>query len=196
MSTSIYDPDKPQVSMLEFRRGWEEFLSLGIALITLGIICIIFNATPTFSSVRAFGWLLLVAGGIQLLNSLGAGTWSGFLLYLLNALLRGITGYMLVRYASLGTGSLILVLGSFFLVGGLFRAIGSLEAKIPRWGWAFFSGLVSVILGMTVLWQMPNASLRIIGSAVSIDLILDGIAVCSVASAIRQVSQRTVSQGA
>jgi uncharacterized membrane protein HdeD (DUF308 family) len=84
-----------------------------------------------------------------------------------------------------------LVLGSFFIVGGLFRAIGSGMAQLPRWGWAVFSGVVSVVLGIIVLWQLPTTGIWFIGLAIGVDLIVDGVAVASFASAIHHLPGRT-----
>ena len=94
----------------------------------------------------------------------------GFFLYLLSAVFRGVTGYMLIRYPLMGAETLTLVLASFFIVGGVFRAVGSAVAKFPRWGWAVFSGVVSTIIGAMLLAQMPISGLWFIGFAIGIDL--------------------------
>jgi len=114
-------------------------------------------------------------------------TWSGFFLFLLSALFRGFTGYLLVRYPVAGAEGLTLVLASFFIVGGLFRAVGSGMAKFPRWGWAVVSGVISVILGVMLLWQMPITALWFIGFAIGVDLIVDGVAVTGFAATIHNV---------
>jgi len=182
---SDYNPVAAGLDQIHKSWGW--FMFLGIALTILGMICMIFNVPATFTTVLVFGWLLLIGGVIQLIQSFRTGTWSGFFLNLLSALLRGITGYLLVRYPVIGAESLTLVLGSFFIVGGLFRAIGSGMVKFPRWGWAVFSGVISVILGIIVLWQMPITGIWFIGFAVGIDMIFDGAAVCAFASAIHHL---------
>ena len=193
---SIFD-DNPLVAGLdEIRKSWGWFMFLGIALTILGVTCIIFAVRATFATVLVFGWLLLISGVFQLIQSFRTGAWSGFFLYLLSALLRGVTGYLLIRYPIIGAQSLTLVLGLFFIVGGLFRAIGSGMAKFPRWGWAVFSGIVSVILGIMVLWQMPNIGIWFLGLAVGVDLLFDGVAVCSFAAAIHHLPKGMVSQGA
>lgn len=168
----------------EIRSSWGWFLFLGIALATLGTACIVFDVTATFATVLVFGWLLVISGVFQLFHAFSTGTWSGFFLYLLSALFRGFTGCLLVRYPLLGAESLTLVLGSFFIVSGLFRAIGSGMAKFPRWGWAVFSGVVTVLLGVLVLGQMPVTGIWFVGFAVGVDMIFDGVAVCSFATAI------------
>jgi len=187
----------PVVSGLEeIRKSWGWFMFLGIALTVLGMMCIIFAASATFATVLVFGWLLLISGVIQLIQSFRIGTWSGFFLYLLSALLRGTVGYLLVRYPTISAEGLTLLLGAFFIVGGLFRAIASGMAKLPQWGWGVFSGVVSAVLGMIVLWQMPVTSQWFIGLAVGIDMIFDGVAVCAFGSAIHHFPTGSAFQGA
>ncbi len=180
----------------EIRSSWGWFLALGILLVALGVACIVYNVTATVTTVLVFGWLLLISGVFALVQAFTIGTWGGFFLYLLGALLRGFTGYLLVRYPVIGAESLTLLLGSFFIVGGLFRAIGSGMAQFPNWGWAVFSGIVSVALGVMVLWQMPITGLWFIGFAIGVDLIVDGIAVSSFASAIHHLPKGTVFEAA
>ena len=171
----------------EVRGSWGWFLALGILLTVLGVACIVFDVTATFTTVLVICWLLLIGGVFALVHAFTVGNWGGFFLFLLSALLRGFTGYLLIRYPLIGAESLTLVLASFFIVGGLFRAIGSGMAKFPSWGWAVFSGVVSVALGVMVLWQMPITGLWFIGLAVGVDLIVDGVAVTSFATAIHHL---------
>ena len=180
----------------DLHRSWGWVLALGMVFVVCGALGIAADITATFATVLFFGWLLLISGVFALIQAFTIGSWGGFFLYLLSALLRGFTGYLLVRYPITGAESLTLVLGSFFIVGGLFRAIGSGMAQFPNWGWAVFSGIVSVALGVMVLWQMPITGLWFIGLAVGIDLIVDGIAVSSFASAIHHLPRGTVFEAA
>jgi len=194
MSQTNYNP--LIAGLDEIRGSWGWFLFLGIALTILGVACIVFNITATLTTVLVFGWLLLIGGGVALIQSFSTGTWGGFFLYLLSALLRGFTGYLLVRYPLMAAETLTLVLASFFIVGGLFRAIGSGMAKFPRWGWGVFSGVVSVALGVMVIWQWPVTGIWFIGLAIGVDLIVDGVAVCSFASAIHHLPGRLAHEAA
>jgi uncharacterized membrane protein HdeD (DUF308 family) len=69
-------------------------------------------------------------------------------------------------------------------------------AKFPRWGWAVFSGIVSVALGFMLLAMMPLASIWFIGLAIGIDLICDGVAVTGFASAIHSLPSQTAYRAA
>ena len=172
----------------DMSRPWGWILALGIVFILCGIACIVGDAAATLATVLFFGWLLLISGVVALIAAFSAGNWGGSLLYLLSALLRGITGYLLIRYPSAGATSLTLVLASFFIVGGLFRAIGAGMLQFPRWGWSAFSGILSVALGVLLLVQLPNSSVWFIGFAVGVDLIVDGIALIGFATATHRLA--------
>src|SRR5271165_582935 len=127
--------DNPFIAGVDvIRRSWGWYLALGILLTILGIACITFDVTATFATVLVFGWILFIGGIFALVQAFFIGTWSGFFLFLLTALFRGFTGYLLIRYPLIGAETLTLVLASFLIVAGLFRAIGFAMAKFPRWG--------------------------------------------------------------
>lgn len=175
----------PVVAGIEkIRHSWGWFLVLGIALAALGVCCVAFNVTATFASVLVFGWLLLISGVFQLVHAFGTGTWSGTVLNLLSALFRGFTGFLLIRYPVMGAETLTIVLASFFIVTGLFRAIASAMVKLPRWGWVVFSGVTTALLGFILLAQMPISGIWFIGFAIGLDLIFDGIAMIGFGTAI------------
>ncbi len=176
----------------EIHNSWGWFVALGVALIALGGVCIAYNATATEATVLIFGWLLLVGGVFALIEAFRTRTWSGFFLFLSSALLRGFTGYLLIRYPIAGETSLTLVLASFFVVGGVFRAVGAGTLQVPQWGWTAFAGLVSVALGVMLLMQLPTSSLWFIGLAIGIDFIFDGASFIALGAALRGVpSSRT-----
>jgi uncharacterized membrane protein HdeD (DUF308 family) len=199
MSTkqSTYNPVAAGID--EIRSSWGWFLSLGILFIILGAVCVIGDVSATFATVLVFGWMLLLSGIFALVHAFRTHTWQGFLLSLLSALLRGFTGYLLIRYPLAGAASLTLILASFFIVGGLFRAIGSGMLKLPRWGWSVLSGIVSMVLGIMLLGQMPVSSVWFIGFAIGVDLIVDGASLIGFATALHSlpyVAQRAAQRAA
>jgi uncharacterized membrane protein HdeD (DUF308 family) len=155
--------------------------------ILLGAVCVIGNVTATFATVLVFGWMLLFSGIFALVHAFRTHTWQGFLLSLLSALFRGFTGYLLIRYPLAGAASLTLIFASFFVVGGLFRAIGAGMLKFPRWGWSVVSGIVSLGLGIILLAQMPVSSVWFLGFAIGVDLIFDGTSLVGLATALHNL---------
>ncbi len=186
MSTNRFT-DPFLASIDDIRNSWAWFLTFGILLILFGAICIAGYTTATFATVLFVGWWLLFGGIVSLVHAFRVRKWSGFFLYLMSALLRGFTGYLLIRYPAAGAISLTLILASFLVVGGLFRAIGAGTLKFPRWGWAVFSGVISMALGIMLLAQMPVSSVWFLGFAIGVDLILDGVSLVAFATAMRHL---------
>lgn len=171
----------------KIRKSWGWFLVQGIALAALGVFCVAFSVLTTVATVFVFGWLLVISAVFQLVHAFRTGTWSGTLLYLLSALFRGFTGFLLIRYPVMGAVALTVVLASFFIVTGLYRAIASATVKLPRWGWAVFSGAITTVLGLLLLAQMPVSGVWFIGFAIGVDLICDGIATIGFSDAIHRL---------
>jgi uncharacterized membrane protein HdeD (DUF308 family) len=185
MSELTYD--RLVAGIEKIRNSWGWFLVLGIALAVLGLCCVAFAVTATFATVFAFGWLLLISAVFQLVHAFRTGTWSGALLNLLGALFRGFTGFLLIRYPLMGAEALTVVLASFLIVTGVFRAIASGMVKLPRWGWGVFSGVITAVLGLILLAQMPISGVWFIGFAIGVDSIFDGIATIAFAAAVHRL---------
>jgi uncharacterized membrane protein HdeD (DUF308 family) len=171
----------------QVRKSWGWFLAGGILLIILGAVCIGKAQTATTFSILALGWVLMISAVVWLINSFYALTWQGFFLYLLNAIIRGATGYLLIRHPNAGAEGVTMLLAALFIVGGLFRAIGAGVIQFPRWGWTVFSGLVSFALGVYLLATWPSASPYFIGVVIGVDLIFDGAALVGFAGAINSL---------
>jgi len=166
-------------------RGWMIFA--GILSLVLGAAAIIYDGSATIASVVVFGWLLMLAGFVQIVNAFQVRYWSGFFLYLLDGIVRTVVGVLLVAYPGSGAQAITLVLCFYFIAGGLFKTFGSVMLQFPSWGWSVASGLISVALGVMLAMQWPTSSTWFIGFAVGIDLILYGWALLMFASAIKRV---------
>jgi uncharacterized membrane protein HdeD (DUF308 family) len=171
----------------QIRKSWARFLLLGILLMLLGLLCIGKAQTATTFSILALGWVLLISAVVWLINSVYSLNWHVFFLYLLNAIIRGVTGYLLVRHPDAGAQGVTLLLATLFMVGGLFRGIGASVIQFPRWGWTVFSGLVSFALGIYLLATFPAASPYFVGVVIGVDLIFDGSSLVGFASAIHSL---------
>ena len=168
----------------QVRKSWGWFLTFGILLSILGIVCVGKAQTATTFSILALGWVLMISGVLWLVNSFYAFSWHGFFLYLLNAIIRGVTGYLLIRHPDAGAQGVTMLLAALFIVGGLFRGIGASVIQFPRWGWTVFSGLISFALGIYLLVTWPAASTYFIGIVIGIDLVFDGASLVGFAGAI------------
>ena len=122
------------VGLEQVRKSWGWFLFVGILLILLGVVCVGKAQTATTFSILALGWVLAISGGLWLLCSLYAFSWHGVFLYLLDAIIRGVTGYLLIRHPDAGAAGVTMLLAAIFIVGGIFRGAGAGVIRFPRWG--------------------------------------------------------------
>jgi uncharacterized membrane protein HdeD (DUF308 family) len=168
----------------QVRRSWSWFLALGIILMTLGLACIAKAATATKFSILALGWVLAISAVVWAVSALFAFSWHGFFLYTLNAVIRGVTGFLLIRHPDAGAESVTLVIAVLFMSGGLFRGIAASVLQFPRWGWTVLSGFVSFGLGVYVLANWSAVSAYLVGLVIGVDLLMDGASLAGFAGAI------------
>jgi uncharacterized membrane protein HdeD (DUF308 family) len=186
MGLDIRDRFRAGFEELGHRWGW--YLALGIALIILGAIAVSDAYLATVASVLVFGWILIVGGVLLGFMSFLTGKWGGFLLALAAGILSFITGVMLLRAPLAGAASLTLLIVSFFVVAGIYRAIASIALRFPNWGWSLASGIVSILLGGILLSGWPQISFWFVGLLVGVDLMVHGFSWCMFAMSVHGVS--------
>ena len=173
------DTPQPLVSLYGFsmadfqkNRGW--FLALGILLIIGGTLAIIYDVAATLLSVLFFGWLLIIVGAIEAIQSFWQPRWGGFFLHLIVGILAVVVGFHLVSSPVQGALVLTLIMAIYFMVIGIIRAITAISMRFPGWGWVLFSGIVTFVLGILIKSQWPTTGLWVIGLFIGIDLIFSG----------------------
>jgi uncharacterized membrane protein HdeD (DUF308 family) len=164
---------------------WGWFLAFGIGLVVLGVAAVARAITATVVSMLFFGWLLLIASGIEVVQAFMVGHWAGFFVHLLAAILFGVTGLLLVTRPLVSAEVATVFMAMFFIVGGLFQLIGSFVFTLPSWGWQALDGAITLLLGLLVLAQWPFSGLWVIGLFVGIDLIFYGFAWIALALGLR-----------
>lgn len=161
-------------SFENLRKQWGWFLLLGLALIALGIVAIASSTYVTLASMIFLGALLLVGGILQIAYTFSIRKWSGFFLSLLSGILYTVVGFLLVMHPTAGALSLTLLLAAFYVIGGIFRIVGAATTRFEHWGWALFSGVVMLALGILIWLGWPQTGLWVFGLFIGIDLIFYG----------------------
>lgn len=175
------------------KNEWWWFLLLGVAFVLLGVVSLssaLITAVVTRSMVVFFGVLLLMGGVGQLISAFWAGRWSGFLLSLIVGLLYVVTGFVIIDRPGEGAVALTLVLALMLLVGGLFRIASALVLRFQNWGWPLLNGVISVLLGLLIYKQLPEAAFWVIGTFVGIELIFNGWSWVMLAVGLRSLDKQ------
>jgi uncharacterized membrane protein HdeD (DUF308 family) len=154
-------------------------------MLVLGITAVARSVTATVVSMLFFGWVLMLASGIEIAQAVMVGRWAGFFQHLLAAILFGITGLLIIMRPAISAEIATIFMAMFFLIGGLFQLILSMTLGLPGWGWHAADGLVTFVLGLLVLAQWPASGLWVIGLFIGIDLIFYGCAWIAMALSLR-----------
>jgi uncharacterized membrane protein HdeD (DUF308 family) len=70
-------PGKVQIPH-EIVQYWGWFLAFGIGVLILGIAAVVRSVAATVVSMLFFGWLLVLASGIEIAQAVMVGHWAGF----------------------------------------------------------------------------------------------------------------------
>jgi uncharacterized membrane protein HdeD (DUF308 family) len=188
MSTvASYTPAPHELHPL--RKQWWCFLLLGVALIVLGSLCIIDPLIPTLASVLFLGFLLMAAGITQIVSSFWAGKWSGMLIHILIGVLYVVVGYMMIDAPVINMVLITKFIAIFLVISGAFRIISALVVRYPDWGWSLLNGGITLLLGIIINRQLPEAALWVIGLFIGIEMLFNGWAWVMLALDLRAVAR-------
>ena len=192
MPTDILTPGAAFRHELQaLHKQWWCFLLLGITLVVLGTLAIAdpFIASFTsFAAVLILGFLLLAAGITQIISSFWAGKWSGMLMHMLIGVLYGVVGYMIIDQPGVSMVVLTKFIAIFLIVAGVFRIVSALMTRFNDWGWVLMNGVITLLLGLIINRQLPEAALWVIGLFIGIELIFNGWAWIMLSLGLRRIS--------
>lgn len=171
------------IASLRHRWGW--LLALGISMVILGTIALIISPAATLGTALVLGWLLVVSGVVEAIQSFRVRRWSGIFLHLIGGILGVLVGLLIVTHPVAGALVWTLLFASFLTVIGVFRLVAAIRLKFPNWGWSAFDGAITLLLGFLLWIDWPVSGLWFLGFAVGVSLILRGWSYVMFAFAVR-----------
>ncbi len=79
----------------------------------------------------------------------------------------------------------------FLVVAGAFRIISALVMRFQDWGWALLNGGITLLLGIIIHRQLPEAALWVIGLFIGIELLFNGWAWVMLGLGLRALAKRS-----
>lgn len=157
------------------RINWAAVKGVGILLMVLGAVAILVPALASWGVTIFIGWVLIFGAIFLFASAITYRHGSSLVVGLIWAVIALVAGLYLLFDPGQGTKTLTLILLIYFLLSGLFK-IGVVFAGrgAPGIGWLAVNGVVSVILGLIILGNMPEAADWAIGLLVGIDFIFAG----------------------
>jgi membrane protein HdeD len=154
------------------RTGWD--IILGILVMVAGIVLLGNVVIATAVSVLFLGWMALVSGLVLVVAAFFRLKSGGFWSAALGGAMLAVLGVFMLRNPLIGALSLTLIAGALFFASGLTRLITAGQSSEARW-LLVISGLISVALGVWVLFNIGTATLTLLGTLVGIQTLLEGI---------------------
>src|SRR5690242_17676853 len=160
---------------LERRRtGWD--VVLGILLVLAGLVVLANAVVATFLSVLLLGWFAVGAGVVTLVGAFVRGSsgisWSAAF----GGAVLVVLGVFIVRNPLGGAVGLTVLAGSLFLAVGLARLIAASQVPAAR-GLLIVTGIVSVLLGLVVLFNLWAAAPALLGILLGIQIVIEGVVI-------------------
>lgn len=145
---------------------------LGGVIMLVGFLSMGSPLVAGLSVTMAVGIMLVIGGIGQLVFAVKTGT--GLFSIVMGALTVILGAYMLSNIVA-ALASLTFFIAAFFIIEGITEAIMAFQLKpVSGWGWALFSGLITVLLGAMIWNQFPLSGEWAIGVLVGIKLVFSG----------------------
>lgn len=162
-------PENPQV----LRRTPVDVI-FGLLAIAVGLFLLSNAVVATVLSVFMIAWSTLVSGVILLVGALfrikSGGFWSGAL----GGSMLLVVGLFMLRNPVIGAVALTLMAGAMFFSSGLVRVAVGFQMPVGRWI-LVLSGLISVGLGLWVMFNVTAATPQLLGIILSIQMLMEGL---------------------
>jgi uncharacterized membrane protein HdeD (DUF308 family) len=187
------------------RWGW--LLALGLLLTALGVIGLGMTYWLTAVAIFWFGVLAVVGGAAQILDAFHHREWKGFLWHVIIGVVYVIAGLILITTPLSSAFWLTLFLAISLVISGILRIFMAFQMRgqAGAWLWVLLSGAISIALGVIIYGTVtppgaealatPEGQLQwvsawggFIGLFVAIELIMEGLALISIALAARSAA--------
>jgi uncharacterized membrane protein HdeD (DUF308 family) len=167
--------------------GSNTLLFVGLALVILGVLLLISPVAFIGAVVRLVALVLVVTGLVQIFQGLRSGRASHSIVSVILGLIVAGVGVLVWLNPTAGSAFLTSLLMVFFLVQGIYKISSAIRYRgLNGWVWMFLSGLVSLVF-VYLLWKhWPLSGAWAIGVLVGLDLVLTGLSMIILASAVRK----------
>lgn len=156
------------------RRRWAWFVALGAILGLVGAIALASQVLASLVTVVVIGYLLVVAGVVEIIGACRDAHWNGSFFCLLAGLLSVMGGVLFVREPGDGAMALAMLLACVLLVEGILRITATATYQPPGWRGELVSASIDLLLGIVIWTTFPWGGLWVIGLFVPTSLMFRG----------------------
>ena len=172
-------------------KSWKLLLTAGIISVVLGVVAIIVPPLASVTITYLVGILLLIGAVAFVAEAISRGSTGHRIWSALLAVLYVFAGVWLIINPVSGTITLTWILAIFFLLIGVLRLIAGIASrgKVPNAGWTIVNGVLSIVIAVLVIGDLPSSAAWAIGLLVGIQLLFDGFALIATAMAGKKLAE-------
>lgn len=170
MSEEIQNNDSAFLD--DIRKNSGLTIAMGVIVLLMGFLAIGSPFMAGLSIAMVVGILFIIGGIGQLVFAFQAGR---RILNIILGLLTAAVGIYMVMNPVAALVSLTIFLAAYLIVSGIFEVVLAFQIKpVSGWGWALFSGIISVLLGVMIWSQFPLSGAWAIGVLLGVKLFFSG----------------------
>ncbi len=164
--------DPVALHRLHHRWGW--IVLFGAVVAFFGLAALVLTVSATIASVFMIAIFMIVAGGGEIAMGVSARDWGHFFLWIIAGLFYIVAGAFALAQPFVAAAVFTLALGIAMLATGFIRIYFGLRLAQGMRGLVIFAGVVSVIVGLLIVFGWPTNSLFILGLLLGLDLLFWG----------------------
>lgn len=169
----------------EMESGASGMKWMGILTIIFGILAMMMPYITGQSVLTLIGLLVMAGGLLRLIWAFKAGSLGKGVLVFLIGVLTLLAGFWIITEPFIAAGALTIVLSIYFFADGLMELIAAFSVAEGK-GWLIFDGIVTVVLGVLLFMGFPFSGPLAVGVLLGIKLLLAGIAMLTLGSAVKR----------
>ena len=151
-------------------------VSFGILRVLVGMLAMALPFITGLATGALVGILLFVTGIAHMIQAFRAEQWGTGLLGFVEGVLAIAFGFLFFVFPVAAVAALSITAMVFLLFDGIVKVWMSLKMRpLEGWGWALFSGIVSLVLGVWLLSLLPVSAAFTVGLLVAANMIVGGL---------------------
>ena len=167
---------------------------IGAIELILGVIALSIPFALGITSIWLLGCFMVIAALLRFYRMIRTWSeprsrWWNLISGIIYALLGGAT----VFFPLPTLVSLTLFIGWFLICGGIFRLVTASVPGVIGRGWLIFNAIITLLLGITIVWTFPGSAEWFLGTLIACELIFSGCSMFFVAigASTRSKSEQT-----
>lgn len=180
--------DNNQIIKKQFQEDMQKssghIIGSGALLLLMGVFAMGSPLVAGLSLAMMIGIMLIIGGVGELYFAFKAG--KGIFAFALGVLTVVIGGYMVSRPGA-ALVSLTIFLALYLIFSGIFEVMMAFQFRpVKGWGWALFSGILSMLFGIMIWNQFPLSGIWAVGILIGVRLFSNGLTLLMLGLAARQ----------